>query len=230
MSHSWVASQIAALVFITLDFVVVMALLVLTLCTQTATSLDTTRSVSGVAVVALIAQIVCLAVVLGVFYIWIGILEAVVPQFTTPTLATTTTVTTAPLINATTIASTTLSYTTAPITTPELILRQVGQFVAFALWTSPGSLLVIRSREGGMLTQDVFWNVVSLLTQTLNLVMAVFVSLGSKAHLYAPAAVAVSFGCIYALDLILLFVLTFKQKAREESWDRSNDYLYNTPR
>ncbi len=31
---------------------------------------------------------------------------------------------------------------------PELVVRQVGQFVAFVLWTTPGWLLVIRSKEG----------------------------------------------------------------------------------
>jgi hypothetical protein len=113
---------------------------------------------------------------------------------------------------------------------PELVLSNVGHFVGFALWTSPGALLVIRSREGGMLSQDMLWNVVSIVTQAFNLVMAVFVALGSKAHLYAAAAIAVSFGCFYALDLILLFVLTFKHKAKEESWDRSSDYMYQNPR
>jgi hypothetical protein len=75
VSSSWVATQIAALVFITLDFVCVLALLVLTFCTSTATSLDTTRKTSGVAVIALIVEIICLGVILGIFYIWMGVLE-----------------------------------------------------------------------------------------------------------------------------------------------------------
>ncbi len=77
-----------------------------------------------------------------------------------------------------------------------------------------------------MLAQDVFWNVISILTQMFNLVTAVFISLGSLAHVWAAAAVAVSAGAFYALDLILLFVLTFKLKAKEESWERSSDYMY----
>jgi len=222
VSTTWVASQIAAIVFITLDFVVVLALVVVTFCTQTATSLDTTRKVSGIAVIALVVEIICLGVILGVFYIWIGILDVVITTTTVSTVATTTTT----VVNAT---ITTALATTSPIPpggTVELVLRQVGQFVAFALWTTPGCLLVIRSREGGMLSQDMFWNVVTIVTQMFNLIMAVFVSLGSKAPLFAPAAVAVSFGCFYALDLMLLFGLTFKLRAKEESWDRSNDYLY----
>ena len=74
VSETWVASQIAALVFITLDFTVVIALIVVTLCTETATMLDARRSVSGACLIALLAEIVCLAVILGVYYIWIGIL------------------------------------------------------------------------------------------------------------------------------------------------------------
>lgn len=77
-----------------------------------------------------------------------------------------------------------------------------------------------------MLAQDVFWNIISILTQMFNLIMAVFVSLGSQAHAYAPAAVAVSFGAFYFLDLILMFVLSFKLKAKEESWEKSSDYMY----
>lgn len=223
VSSAWVATQIAALVFITLDFVCVLALLVLTFCTQTATSLDTTRRTSGVAVIALVVEIICLGVILGIFYIWIGVLEAALPgQFST----TSTTLLTTTVANATT---TTAAATTTPVALPELVLSNVGHFVGFALWTSPGALLVIRSREGGMLSQDMLWNAVSILTQAFNLVMAVFVALGSRAHVYAAAAIAVSFGCFYALDLVLLFVLTFKLKAKQETWDRSSDYLYQNP-
>ncbi len=223
VSADWQATQIAALVFITLDFVVVLVLIVLSVCTQTATSLDTTRKVSGIAVIGLIVQLICLFVILGIFYIWQGVLEVVVPGFSTTQITTT-------IVNATTTATTIAATTTPAIGIPELVLRNVGQFVALGVWTSPGVLLVIRSREGGMLAQDVLWNIVSIITQVFNLIMAVFISLGSKAHIYAAAAIAVSFGCFYALDLILLFVLTFKLKAKEEVWDRSNEYLYNAPR
>jgi hypothetical protein len=57
ISQYWIPTQIATLVFVTLDFVVVLALVVVTVCTQTATSLDTTfRKVSGLSIVALLAQ------------------------------------------------------------------------------------------------------------------------------------------------------------------------------
>lgn len=231
ISQDWIASQIAALVFISLDFVVVVVLIVLSVCTETATSLDTTRRISGLSVIALVGQVICLGVILGVFFIWIGIIEQIVPQFTTTTASTTVSTTTV-LANITTaVTNMTSTTTTAATTTPavgtsELVVRQVGQYLAFAVWTAPGCLLVIRSREGGLLSQDVLWNVISILAQMFNLIMAVFVSLGSKAPYYVPAAVAVSFGCFYALDLLLLFVLTLKQRAQPESWDRSNDYLY----
>jgi hypothetical protein len=77
-----------------------------------------------------------------------------------------------------------------------------------------------------MLAQDVFWSVVTIIVQVFNLIMTVFIALGVKVSMYSTAAVAVSFGCIYALDLILMFVLSFKHKAVAQSWDRSDDNLY----
>lgn len=194
---------------------------------------------SGVAVIALIVQIFCLAIIFGIFYIWKAILEQYISSLTT-TASNVAMFTVEFAANMTTTAP---QSTTAPgwktseflfgvnsffffSALPDLIIREVGQFIGFILWTTPGWLLVMRSKEGGMLAQDVLWNVISILTQLFNLVLAVFVSLGRVAHAYAPAAVAVSFGAFYFLDLVLMLVLSFSLRAKEQPWEKSSDYMY----
>lgn len=244
VSESWVSAQIAAIVFISLDFIVVAILAIMSLCTETAAHLEPRRRISGIALIALLVQILCIGIILGISYIWIGIIEATVPGYSTtappatsssllstsiaPTQMTTT------AINGTTLSSTTVTSTltststtsmapTSPPPLPELVLTNVGQFLSFGLYTFSGCVLVIRSREGGMLSQDIIWSVVSIIAQSFNLIMKVFIELGSQVALYSTAAIAVSIGAFYALDLILLFVLTFKQRAVESPWDLDNN-------
>jgi len=185
----WRASDIAAVVFMSLDFVVVVILVVLTLKTPVATSFDSSREVSPLCVVAMVGQLVCLLVLLGVEYIWQGIiLEASLPS--------------------------------------EEIVVQVGQFLAFATWTSAGFLLVIRSKEGGLLLQDFVWNLVTIACHMFMVIMQVFIALGPLAGTDAAPAVAVAFGCVYSVILLLLLVLSFKTRADPAQIDRSSDYLY----
>merc|ERR1711991_514617 len=80
-----------------MDFVLVLVLAVLTMCTETATVLDRRRNCSGVATVAFLLQLVCLGVILGIYYIWVGILEHVVPGLSTTAAPTTLTTTTTAL-------------------------------------------------------------------------------------------------------------------------------------
>jgi hypothetical protein len=62
----WRASDISAVVFMSVDFVVVCVLVALAIRMPVATSFDSSREISSLAVVAMIGQLVCLLVLLGV--------------------------------------------------------------------------------------------------------------------------------------------------------------------
>lgn len=53
-----------------------------------------------------------------------------------------------------------------------------------------------------------------------------FSALGSKIGSDPAPAVAVAFGALYSLDLMLMLVLSFKLRSKPDVFDRSNDYLY----
>lgn len=76
---------------------------------------------------------------------------------------------------------------------------QVGQFLTFFTFTSAGFLLVLRSKEGGLLMQDVVCNLVTIAVHVFLMIMQGEVARGCKLCVSShPSAVFIGTAWIVA--------------------------------